>query len=48
MLIILFNTVTLAMYDPYDPNCESEKCKTLEKIEARVRVGVRVRARASC
>lgn len=30
ILVICANCVTLAMYSPLDPNCETDSCKTLE------------------
>ena len=34
MVIIMVNCITLAMYNPYDRDCLTQKCQTLEMIEA--------------
>ena len=33
MFVILCNGVTLGMYDPYDDDCTSTRCRTLEVAE---------------
>lgn len=35
MVIIMVNCITLAMYDPYDRECVTQKCQNLESIEAK-------------
>lgn len=33
MFVILINCVTLAMYNPLDPQCLSTRCQVLENVE---------------
>ena len=33
ILVILVNCVTLGMFDPFDIDCETEKCQVLETME---------------
>lgn len=33
ILVILVNCVTLGLYDPFDPECNSQKCQTLDALE---------------
>lgn len=33
MFVILINCVTLAMYNPLDPQCTSTRCQVLEHVE---------------
>ena len=36
ILIILLNCVMLALHNPFDAQCKSQKCRTLEKLETAV------------
>ncbi|EDO36845.1 predicted protein, partial [Nematostella vectensis] len=33
IFVILCNCVTLGLYDPFDPECASQRCQILEKVE---------------
>ena len=33
IFVILLNCVTLGLYDPFDPECSSQKCQTLDTME---------------
>ena len=33
IVVIMMNCITLAMYDPYDSDCDTQKCQTLSKFD---------------
>lgn len=33
ILVILVNCVTLGLYDPFDPECKTQRCQTLDAME---------------